>query len=690
MKGLRLARTGSLTLLLVLLIVPERSPLPEPPQSLAGQVAVVLAPVWWEEEAVRLGAQELARALEDTYGSTISLRTLRLVEASPVNAVLVERAEAQGSLSPEGYVLQAVRVGEGVRWRVRAADPLGAAYGLFHLARHVRLHPREAASTWELRAEPAMAFRLLADPHSDEVPSPEEALRLGFNAIMVAPWPALALYDGVAPELYAHDRYPQDRQWVEEQRQRARARLERAKALHLKVVSYGDLPSLPRQALPPDADAARVCLREPWVRALVQAALDEVLASFSLDAIMVRIGENYPLGPLVGSALRECDGDYPKAVAEALEFAAAAVARHDVPLLFRAWDLGAEGFHASPAVVSEVMARARPQGQVWVSFKHTQTDYWHYTPVNPNFGRTGLPEMVEFQAAREYEGKGAFPNYLGQVFADGAPEVQPRGGLRHAYQRGVRAIWVWGRGGGWDGPYPASPLWNEANVYALARLAWDPQADPETLAWEWAALRFGHDAAPFIARLLLRSAEATRLGFYLGPAAPQVGPWAPNLLWVRDDRVFGADYVRPLYRLSRSPAAFERTLMEKRRALAIVEAMERDLAAALPFIADKALAEEARVSLVYERTLLETLFHYLAGLFYTERWLSGEVPPGAHSLDRRLALQHLARWREAWEAHQTVARQPRAATPYRDAGMEAGVAEALALLQGDGRRPRGE
>jgi hypothetical protein len=346
-------------------------------------------------------------------------------------------------------------------------------------------------------------------------------------------------------------------------------------------------------------------------------------------------------------------------------------------LIFRAWDLGANGLHASPDVVQAVAAREPPSAHLRLSFKHTQTDFWRYNPPNPNLGRSGYAEMVEFQSAREYEGKGAFPNYLAQVFAQGAPEA-PGDGLADFVARGVDALWVWPSGGGWGGPEPASSLWNDANVYALARLAWEPAASPQRLAQEWAALRFGPAAAPQIARLLMRSADAARLAFYIGPATEALGPWAPNALWVRDDQIGGIGPLRALYAQSRSSLAFQRALDEKRQAVAMVAAMQKDLEEACPLIADPALAEEARLSLAYERTLVETLYHQVATLFYTERLR--EHGAAAPTL-KQLALDHQAKWEAAWAAHRAMSGVAAAPTPYNDAGMEAGMAELRMLLE---------
>lgn len=94
-----------------------------------------------------------------------------------------------------------------------------------------------------------MALRLVSSPGLPNYPSPEDALRWGFNAVMIEPWPGLALYDGFDRAVFDPKKHPEDRAWVEANRARARQQIDAAKALHLKVVSMGDVFQLPRQAL---------------------------------------------------------------------------------------------------------------------------------------------------------------------------------------------------------------------------------------------------------------------------------------------------------------------------------------------------------------------------------------------------------------------------------------------------------
>ena len=71
-------------------------------------------------------------------------------------------------------------------------------------------------------------------------------------------------------------------------------------------------------------------------------------------------------------------------------------------------------------------------------------------PFNRQVGIGKHAQIVEIECQREYEGKGAFPNYIMDGVIDGFVENSPRVGLNHiiANSSNVKGIWTWSRGGG--------------------------------------------------------------------------------------------------------------------------------------------------------------------------------------------------------------------------------------------------
>ncbi len=693
--------------LFVVIVLPTADPgLGGSLSNLRRQGAFIVIPAsWWQDAALSLATRDLSSFLSASYRvPCVTIRDTD-VDTLPANAFVIgdqqnkwiksmkdSEALKLPELANEGFVIQRLP-SPGSPTIISGRGILGNVYGVFHLIERLRLDPSTLFGPLDLRLEPAMTFRLVSDPTDPAYPSPEQALRWGYNAVSIEPWPTLVLYDGYDPAILDAKNNPHARAWVEGNRERARRQIEAAKRLHLRVVSPGDVISFPKHVsylygaeVADNQNPPHFCIGKEKTHRLLEYGLDEVLRDFpDIDAVMVRTGENYSEDPMMGNTLDQGDCvsppyGYAERIALVIETLRAVTDAHQKTYIQRTWDLGEGGFHGSTEVASNVTANMTPDARLMLSFKHTRSDFWRYNEVNPNLGVGSFSQMVEFQAAREYEGKGAFPNYLGELYASGAPEVASSGGMDYAYQRGVQAVWVWAKGGGWGGPYLENDLWVEANVYALSRLAWDPRLDAYTLAEDWACLRFGSAAAPTIANMLMKSAEAVLKAFYVGPyARARGGGWVPNNLWVRDDVIFAGDRVAELYRLCQG-SGFEAALREKVEAEKLVDSMINDWKRAQPLMRDANLAKQALNTLLYEKSLVKTLRHYLAGMFYYYRW---QENPEADTSDRRLAIDHLRRLEESWDAHNAeIAHLTGVATPFQDWGMGQTVETVLKDLLG--------
>src|SRR5207237_2804226 len=104
-------------------------------------------------------------------------------------------------------------------------------------------------------------------------------------------------------------------------------------------------------------------------------------------------------------------------------------------------------------------------------------------------GVGGLRQIVEFQARREYEGMGAFPNFRGAEF---------RAHLdRFRASPMLAGVSVWATNGGFLYHAPVfyrvhgEDAWIDANVYAYSALARDPALTPEAALRAWLRDRMG-------------------------------------------------------------------------------------------------------------------------------------------------------------------------------------------------------
>jgi hypothetical protein len=321
-------------------------------------------------------------------------------------------------------------------------------------------------------------------------------------------------------------------------------------------------------------------------------------------------------------------------------------------LIWRTWDLGNDGFHANPKVYDRVLAGVTNRAGLMFAIKHTQTDFWRYNDFNPNLGRGGVDQIVEFESAREYEGKGAFPNFTGPfVAAD----------LRRAAALGVKGVWIWDFGGGWGGPALKSDRWVRLNIEATAKLALNPEASPRSLAEAWAAKEFGPKSATNVAEMLMLSSECVRKCLYVEAFAREHRGWKPNLNLLRDDLIRG-EVLKQLYDGSKNslPEVFTekdeavtlagrmKTLFQNSRGDIMAERGEREYL-------------ESLSSLNYLEGLTQILDHYVKGMFSFYQWQETREAATAAR-----AQQELLAWRAAWQRYQTeVPELPGAASLYR-------------------------
>jgi hypothetical protein len=565
---------------------------------------------------------------------------------------------------------------------VAGRDRAGVVYATLRLADLARVDPEFDRRPVVRRVSPAFGLRLVGPPLGEQPVDPGQALRWGFNAVVVPPWTGAVDYAVLDPRLAGSDLYWAEAAWRAEQARRLKEAVRAARAYGLKVFSPGDFPSLPESVAKfygsGVGENGRLCFDRPKTQELLRFALTYVLMEFDLDGIIVRTGENYSGPPLVGQSLYTawCGPGQPvvDSLRTLLKLEAGVVRATGKVVIQRAWDLGADGFHASPAVVRAVTAGLPPEPGLILSFKHTATDFWQYTGWNPNLldAPDGFPRLVEVEGAREYEGKGVFPSYVAPLLVvSGAGPGNP---LVRARQTGAVGLWLWNVGGGWGGPVPRSDLWVDLNAYAVGRLAWEPEASPVGLAQAWAARLFPPAAAAEVGGFALASPELLRLMLYTRAYADRAGPWAPNNLWVRDDEIRGGHNLAPIYRIVRDSGAFAEAVAEKEEARLRMREWVRRLEGALAGD-DSPQARAVLASAYYQQSLFELLADYFTGIFYFYRWAETR-PAGAGY--RALARQRLEAVAGRLEAHRAAAAA--AGTPFRDAGMQAAVRDALAAL----------
>lgn len=616
----------------------------------------------------------------------------------------------------DAYVIRSGSAGGEKHLRVLAPQEQGLLYAGFYLAERARL---DLQQVWSLNVTrvPAYSVRLASD-------SPLNALRLGYNTVFADATPAsLALFKNAKPPILP----PGSPGYERTQHNRARflAELREHDALLLDSCIVTDEFLFPRELIfsPYRAEVTErdfqeseldntlgfgriFCFAKERLWQLYRMKYREVLADFPrLDYVMLRLGEHRTAGkdaPYIGNSVYAmgsnlyCDDcrsiSYEERIARTIRETYNVVAKESGRrYIHRTWDLRTDAFNNNPEVFRSILARLPETEGLILSTKYTFGDFWEYFDFNPTIGVGNVPRMVEFQCTREYEGKGAFPNFLGEEFV-----------AAHQYLKGkpVIGIWNWHHGGGQGGPIVANDLWNQANVYAAAHLMWNPNTSAETLATEWATLYFGAEAAPFIAKLLLLSEDAVRHWRYFERYSSKHKNWTPAELWVRDDKIRGDLALYPIYRECRTD--IDELIEEKDLALKEIETMRHLLESAKPsicareqiylpwlgnlppaerFISGADLYAVAETSLEYEYALASVLRHYAAAYFYTQRYRDT-----TNAAMKERAATELDAWQDVWTFYTTTIPQlPFAASLYTDDGMIATIEKLRYYLEHPGR-----
>lgn len=280
----------------------------------------------------------------------------------------------------------------------------------------------------------------------------------------------------------------------------------------------------------------------PEVWDVYAAGLDELYAAQpALDGVLVRIGEAGSVYDVEGwdhhSALAVTTPDAVRAMLTALTAQAEASERE---VIFRTWSVGVGAvgdMHTDRASYDAVLDGIDSPALI-VSTKYTLGDFYGWLPLNDTLLHGEHPRIVEFQARREFENNGAFPNDLGAEYR-WALQTLLAGNDR------IEGIWSWTQDGG---PWRAGPmiLYGKSGFWQLAdlnsrhavELARDPERDPALITAGWAHEWFSADpdTVSAIVDAMALSRAAIEQGLYIAPFAERrvfaIGLEPPPMMWI--------------------------------------------------------------------------------------------------------------------------------------------------------------
>lgn len=405
-----------------------------------------------------------------------------------------------------------------------------------------------------------------------------------------------------------------------------------------------------------------------FVKKLHRIAIDEVFATFSqLDGLVVRTGEVYTCNTPHHrgfSVISQGPESHVQLLSLLREEVAVKRNRH---LFYRTWSF--DKLHSDSGYYLQVVNRIEPHPNLAFIIKHTQVDFWRGVPFNPTLKVGNHPQLVEVQCQREYEGKGAFPNYIANGVIEGFEELLPSNfspetadktnypiGLQDIIQDPrIIGIFTWSRGGGWCGPYISNELWVELNVSVISQWALNPRLSEKEIFHRFAKSKGLSDIDAIKFReLAIFSARAVLKGQYIS-RYPIIAK-----TWMRDQYLGGADHdLAADFRTIRDLNLKEEVLLEKAEGQMLWERIRR-LSREITF-PNPDLQRFFLHSVEYGRLLYKSIYHSWA---VTLEGFCGK-PTGTYSIG--YMAEHLQLYDQAWSDYRSLeSKIPDAPTMFLD------------------------
>lgn len=364
--------------------------------------------------------------------------------------------------------------------------------------------------------------------------------QMGFNGKVYYLFdsPTLAItWESIDPDILPKG--SKEREWVDEKAARIRAQHKACKAKGVSIYAMADLILFPRRLIEKyELQRTFGDPRHPQTQKFLKAQLNEIFAQFpDLDGLVVRIGETYLHdAPFHRGRIKN------KHKAEETIIPLAQLLREEVcvklkkELIFRTW----LSFDRDTTSYQKVSNAVEPHSRFTFSIKHCEGDFHRANAFSRIIGMGRHRQMIEVQCAREYEGKGAYPNYICHGVIEGFEEharMRPEAinSIREFVNKKPElfgGIWTWTRGGGWGGPYIKDELWCDVNAWVMAQWALDTKQSEEAVFNRYAKDRLGlnGDDRKAFRKLCLLSANAVVRG--RNSTHGDMDPW-----WTRDEGI---------------------------------------------------------------------------------------------------------------------------------------------------------
>ena len=393
-------------------------------------------------------------------------------------------------------------------------------------------------------------------------------------------------FDGVAPPS------EEESKWLEKMTGQIRSEIHKAKRGGLNVFYHVDLIILPQRVIEAfksdicDPESGKILFSKPITQELHRHLFAKIFGKFpEVDGIITRVGENYLFDtPFhAGNTAVAYEGETfnlweISQFTQLVQFLREEICvKHQRYLIHRTWDIQNNRFHSNPHFYLKVTNPIAAHDKLFFSIKHTHIDFHRYTRWNPCLGKGHHRQVVEVQCQREYEGKGAYPNFSSSGVIDGFPEGESSPNLREFVNSPYFAgIYSWSRGGGWYGPYihRENEFWVELNLRYLTRFLQNPDIT-ESAIFNMVAredFKLQLDDQHLLYRIAKLSLSAILKGKFCKAWDTRPGSEFdkfPTNQWMRDDVLGGWDVLEPVFAYLYHEGLGEEAMQEKEKAVAL-------------------------------------------------------------------------------------------------------------------------
>lgn len=439
-----------------------------------------------------------------------------------------------------------------------------------------------------------------------EFRKPEKLASFGMNAMVINEFkfPQCA----VSFEKFDKRIFPkgsEEREWVETLTGEIRKQIDECHKNGLQVFYFTDIIVLPKRLVELYKDEicdekGRISFEKPKTWEIHRLMLEELFRRFpKMDGLVIRTGETYTHN--IPYHIGNGPVDYKNRYEESIRIHARLMnlLREEVcvkrgkKVIYRTWDFGY--FHARPDYYLAVTGQVEPHENLYLAVKHTQGDYLRTFHFNKTLTLGEHRQVVEVQCQREYEGKGAFPNYVAGSVINGFEETKrdaaPRCLNDIKHHPLFSGVWTWSRGGGWYGPYLSNELWCDLNTYVMSQWALSPDRAEEEIFHEYAnRIGISESSYPYFRRLCLLTPDAIIRG--RGSLIHSV-----SVTWTRDHYLGGVNQLKRVFDEILKKDLVDESLYEMRLAVALWE----DIVALSKQVecSDKSIEHYIRTSAMY-------------------------------------------------------------------------------------------